>query len=471
LRLAATALLGFVLGACLAALLFPPAHQATLLDKVRRQGELQVVTRYGPLTYYEGPFGPMGLEYELAQAFAASLGVRLKVTTASSVPEIFEALRSGRVQFAAAHLGITEDGRRMARFTPPYRRIALKLVYRMGERRPRGPAELAGKSLEVPPLTSYEAALRALRRGVPGISWNRNVGAFPDDVLQLVSEGLVDCTVADTDELSFARQIYPELASAFDLGTQQQLAWAFPKDADASLYAAAKTFLRRAQGNGSLDRLVRYYQAYLGSIPYVGKQKFRLHVLQRLPALRPLLERAALDVGLDWRLLAAVAYQESHWDPRAVSPAGARGLMMLSGGTAKDLGVRNRHAPEENVPGGAQYLKLMKSMVPDGVAEPDRTWMALAAYNMGYGHLDDARRLTKMQRGDPDRWVDVKQRLPLLMQRTWYSKLRYGYAQGSQAQRYVERIRGYYDMLSHLVEPHAQAAPIPPALRILPGAL
>ena len=97
--------------------------------------------------------------------------------------------------------------------------------------------------------------------------------------------------------------------------------------------------------------------------------------------------------------------------------------------------------------------------------------MALAAYNPGFGHLDDAHKLTKMRQGNPDRWMDVKQRLPFLMQRTWYSRLRYGYAQGAQAQRYVERIRAYYDMLSHLVEPEVRAAPTPPALRILPGAL
>jgi membrane-bound lytic murein transglycosylase F len=161
----------------------------------------------------------------------------------------------------------------------------------------------------------------------------------------------------------------------------------------------------------------------------------------------PVFQEVALAYDLDWRLLAAIGYQESHWDPDAASVTGVRGVMMLTQRTATQLGVTDRLDPEQSIEGGARYFKQMRKRLPGRIPEPDRSWMALAAYNMGMGHLRDARKLTQQQGGNPDRWQDVNERLPLLSQEKYYRETRYGYARGYEARQYVENIRRYYDAL------------------------
>lgn len=142
-------------------------------------------------------------------------------------------------------------------------------------------------------------------------------------------------------------------------------------------------------------------------------------------------------------MLAAIAYQESHWDAQATSPTGVRGMMMLTKNTAQSLGITDRTDAEQSISGGVRYLQDMMSKVPESVPENERIWFALAAYNMGYAHMLDARALTAKTKGNPDSWADVKQRLPLLSQKPYYSKLTYGYARGHEAYAYVENIRKY----------------------------
>jgi membrane-bound lytic murein transglycosylase MltF len=171
---------------------------------------------------------------------------------------------------------------------------------------------------------------------------------------------------------------------------------------------------------------------------------------QRLPALRRHFQEAQTLTGIDWRLLAAIGYQESQWDPGAVSPTGVRGVMMLTAETADRMGVDNRLDPRQSIIGGARYLALLKDALPPDIAEPDRTWIALAAYNQGQGHMEDARRIAKARGGDPDSWLDVKQALPLLSRGGYRHVTRYGYARGFEALTFAENIRNYYDILLRL---------------------
>jgi len=155
---------------------------------------------------------------------------------------------------------------------------------------------------------------------------------------------------------------------------------------------------------------------------------------------------AAKKYHIDWRLLAAIGYQESHWNPKAISPTGVRGIMMLTRKTATELGV-NRLDPASSIEGGAKYYsQILNKMNPD-IPQPDRSWLAMAAYNIGYYHLQDARRITRLRKQNPNYWLDVKKSLPLLTQKKWYSKTRYGYARGYEPVQYVENIRSYYDIL------------------------
>ncbi|HGS6999817.1 TPA: membrane-bound lytic murein transglycosylase MltF, partial [Klebsiella pneumoniae] len=175
---------------------------------------------------------------------------------------------------------------------------------------------------------------------------------------------------------------------------------------------------------------------------YVDTRTFLRAVENVLPDLQPMFEKYARQI--DWRLLAAIAWQESHWDPQATSPTGVRGMMMLTRNTAQSLGLTDRTDAEQSVNGGMRYLQDMMNKVPDSVPKDERIWFALAAYNMGYAHILDAIALTKKQQGNPNSWADVKQRLPLLSQKSYYSRLKYGYARGHEAYAYVENIRKYH---------------------------
>ncbi|UCE88185.1 MAG: membrane-bound lytic murein transglycosylase MltF, partial [Pseudomonadota bacterium] len=264
---------------------------------------------------------------------------------------------------------------------------------------------------------------------------------------------------------------YPSLNVAFDISEPQPLAWAFPLSDDNTLYDAAEAFFEGLTVSGELDRLLERYYGHISKFDYAGTHIYLRHVNRRLPAYRELFERAASDNNLDWRLLAAVAYQESHWNRHAVSPTGVRGIMMLTQATAAHVGIQKRTDPEQSITGGAHYLRKLLDKVPAHIPEPDRTFFALAAYNVGYGHLEDAREITKQRGGDADKWTDVKENLPLLRLRKWYSKTRHGYARGNEPVRYVENIRSYYDILSWHLDRRFPPEPPNPVLSISPPVL
>jgi membrane-bound lytic murein transglycosylase F len=436
--------------------------QRTPLEDVLASGELRVLTRNAATAYYEGPDGPTGLEYDLAKGFADELGVRLSMVPLGNVAEVLKGLRNGKGHLAAAGLTVTASRQEFVRFTPPYQQITPQLVYRIGSPRPASLALLDGR-LEVMADSSHAERLRQLNQENPRLRWSENGRIESEELLNLVAERLIDYTVADSHELRLAQRFQPELRAAFDLAEPEPLAWAFPRDRGDVLYRMAVDYFERLQASGRLAQLVDRHYGHMGEFDYVGTRIFMRHVRERLPRYRELIEKAAADNGLDWRLLAAVAYQESHWNPKAVSPTGVRGFMMLTQATAEYLGIDKRTDLVQSVEGGARYLRKLIDKVPERIAEPDRTWFALAAYNVGYGHLNDARIITQQQGSDPDKWRDVKDNLPLLRKRAWYSKTKHGYARGNEAVIYVENIRSYYDTLVWLMDQQRPTIPLPPA--------
>ena len=178
---------------------------------------------------------------------------------------------------------------------------------------------------------------------------------------------------------------------------------------------------------------------------------FHSHIDTRLPHLRAPFEAAARETGFSWRMLAALGYQESRWRPAAVSPRGAQGVMMLMPLTAKKMGVDNVFSADQNISGGARYLAYMKERIPRRIRDPDRTWMAMAAYNIGIGHLEDARIITQMRKKNPDRWSDVRAHLPRLSDPAWHSRVKRGYANGRETVQFVERVSQFAAILETAV--------------------
>lgn len=425
------------------------AESPSVLQQIKKSGELVIITRNNPTTFYEGPSGATGFEYDLAKLFADYLGVHLKIKTPSKFSDILPAVTRREAHIAAAGLTITEARKKYVRFGPSYMEIKQQLVYRSGTKPPKIIDDIKDGRIEVIAESSHAERIRQLSHET-NIDWYENPDVDSEELLSLVSEKKLDFTIADSHEISMNQHFYPELRVAFDLSAPQQLAWAFPKGKDDSLYNEANIFFADIKNSGMLDQLIERHYGHLQNFDYVGTRKFLRHVDQRLVKYEQTFKQAARNYDIDWRFLASIGYQESHWNPRAISPTGVRGIMMLTRTTAADMGIRNRIDPANSIRGGARYFHQLKNRLSDDIREPDRTWFALAAYNMGLGHVRDAREITGQLGGDPDKWLDVKKALPLLMQKRFHSQTRHGYARGKEALQYVENIRSYYDILVRL---------------------
>ncbi len=424
----------------------------SILEQVFDTGELRVVTLDGPTSYTLGPDGPAGPEYDLVREFAEHLGVTLVIQPVESVSEILPMLLSGESHMAAAGLSVTASRREYLNFGFPYETVDVHLIYRLGTGRPRSIDDILDRSIEVMASTSHVDILESLRADYPTLSWGENADIDAANLLEKVAVGDIDLTIADSTDFNIQRHFFPDLRVALDLFLDDPLAWAFPKGTADSLLSAADDFLIVADRSGLLARVHDRYYGHTKKYDYVGTRNFIRHFESRLPRYRPWFEEAGAQWGVDWRLLAAIGYQESHWRANAVSPTGVRGIMMLTQATADYLGIDDRTDPKNSIFGGAQYFARQTERVADTVGEPDRTWMALAAYNVGFNHVKDARLIVEWQGGDPDSWIDLRKALPLKAQRKWYSKLPYGYARGWEPVLYVQNIRAYYNILRWLTE-------------------
>lgn len=426
------------------------------LEKIRESGVLRIGTLNNQLSYFIGSDGPTGLDYELAQRFAAKLGVKLEMQPMFTLAGLFPTLKRGDVDIVAAGLTMTDDRLAEFRAAPAYYYASQIVVYKKGQWRPRDNEDLAQNkgSLTVVKGSSHEKSLGTLKVLYPQLQWQAIEETDSEELLRMVAKGELDYTIADSVDVALSQRIHPDIATALELTEDEPIAWFVNQTPDDSLYALLIEFFGEMQQSGELAKLEEKYFGHVDTFDYVDTRAFLRAIEKKLPRWESLFKKYSEE--FDWRLIAALSYQESHWNPRAVSPTGVRGMMMLTLPTAKSVGVNNRLDPEQSIRGGTQYLRKMINRVPDSIEEHEKVWFALASYNVGFGHLMDARRLTKQQGGNPDAWSDVKQRLPLLRQRKYYKQTRYGYARGDEALNYVENIRRYYQSIIGYEQAHNQ---------------
>lgn len=431
--------LALVIGTC--------SPRLPLWQQIQRTDTLRLVVYSGPTTYYTDTFGPTGFDYNLAKRFANHLGVELTVVLANSPADVIAKLQAGAGDIGGG-LTITPDRSEQLHFSPPLYDISAQLVYRAGMPKPTSLADLKGVLEVVPGSSHAELLKKAASAEHSNLNWSENEYADSAELLYKVASGEIDYTVAFSHLVSIVRRYKPQLRVAFDIAKQQSMAWAIAPDIDARFSQAVDDFIDKLKNNGELKRLAdTAFRAGYDGGAYVGATTFAKHVKTRLPRYRASFKKAAKLADLDWRMLAAVGYQESHWNPLATSPTGVRGLMMLTTGTARELGVANRLDPYQSINGGARYLRQLIDRIPADIPAPDRVWMALASYNMGYAHLLDVFKLANRHGDDPNRWGDVRKYLPWLTRPSVYQNLKYGYGQGLQALNYVKNIRDYYNIL------------------------
>lgn len=449
----------------------PKLMSPSVLERVKQDGELVVYTRNSPATYYEGPDAPAGLEYDMAKLFADELGVKLTMIIPETLGDILDGVKDGTAHFAAAGLTVTEERKKHFRFGTAYQEITEQLLYHADNPKPKNLSNLGDGTLEVVAGSSHEERLNYLKNIITDLSWKSVTDLETEDLMQLVADEVIDYTIADSNEVALSKPFFLKMRVAFDISEPQKLAWMFAKDKDDSLYKEAVKYFEKIQENGELTRMIERAYGHVDNLNYVGTVVFRRQIAQRLPAFEPMFKKYAQKYDLDWRMLAAIGYQESLLNPEAKSPTGVRGLMMLTRKTSKEMGIENRLDPESSIKGGAKYFAKTRRRMPREITEPDRTWLSMAAYNVGFYHVEDARIITEKRGLDPNKWIDVKTSLPLLAQRKWHKDTKYGYARGWEPVRYVENIRSYYDILRRDDDAADAEDPEPDVFDILPSVL
>ena len=468
-RLAASAsgLIKYAMAVILAGSLLTGCDQKLFrddLESIQARGLLRVVTRNSGTCYYEGPHRPEGFEYDLVKAFADYMGLALELIIVDSEQDMVAHLLGGEADLIAANFLVKQDLRRYLSYGPVYGQIRQMLVGRRGSPLPRTIEDLADQPIWIMAGAFHEKQLNLLKKQHPHLTWMALSDYESEELLEMVETGVIPLTVADSNIIALHRRYYPELEVLFPVAEDQSLAWVV-HPSNTKLLSAVEAWFADPATAMLLDRLNQHYYGHLDDFNYIDITTFQERMRTRLPRYQPFFEQSAADIGMDWKLLAALAYQESHWNPRARSFTGVRGLMMLTRKTAKEMGVANRLDPEESIIGGTQYLHDLHRRLGSSVSEPDRTFMALAAYNVGWGHLQDARTLARRLGKNANAWSDIRSTLPLLRLKKFYRKLPHGYARGAEPVQYVDRIRTYHRILLRQYE---QIGLRPPVRKRLP---
>ena len=423
-----------------------PAEQ---LAPPQETGVLEVATRNGATTYYlDRHQNPIGPEFSLVSRFAESKGWTVNWTMHDSTAEVLQALEAGNTHLAAA--GLTHLPSRTERFTrgPAHTEITDQLVCHRDMRpMPRKPESMPEVSIAVTADSSYVETLNKLASEHEGITFTEDDGRTTEVLLSEVAEQDIDCTVADSNIVQVMRRHFPHLEVAMNLTQGNNLGWYLPAGSD-DLAGTTREWMNSTDGDEAIGYIESRYYAYIGEFDFVDLRALNRRIDERLPNFIDRFAEAETTTGMPADLLAALSYQESHWDPAAVSPTGVRGIMMLTRNTAESLGVMDRLDPVAAIDGGARYLADRHRRLPETIPEPDRTFLALASYNIGRGHLLDARQLARELGKNPDSWDDMKEVLPLKADKRYYPSTRYGYARGYEPVHYVQRIRNYRDVIS-----------------------
>lgn len=418
--------------------------QQTELTKIKQVGELHIETTFGPANYYIEGNRPTGLEYELLKSFSEYIDVKLVIHPHYSLKSMLTKNDDVNISLMAAGLNNTKKRQKDYKTGPSYYQVKSLLIYRKGSLRPRK-IEQVKDPIYVIKGSSHEEYVKQLQLKYPEL--DLTFKTFPDQeiLFKNLEDGNIKLALTNDTTLSQYQYYYPHLAKAFTLQSNLDVVWFMPKGLDDSLSNAVLEFFSMMQANGKLEQLKEKYFGHIDTFDFVDTRIFLRRAQSQLPKYEPLFKQYAGD--LDWRLLAAVSYQESHWNPRAKSPTGVRGMMMLTWPTAKQYGVTSRINAEQSIRGGATHLSRLIKRLPDTIPEHERPWFALAAYNIGYSHLMDARKITSSLGQNENSWYEVKEVIPLLQQEKWYKYTKYGFARGNEAVKYVSNIRKYYDSL------------------------
>lgn len=411
-------------------------------EHVQNRGELRIAIRESEGIYWPEGSEFNGLEHDIIEALENELDVPVQLFAVNNLDDLYRAIGAGAVDVG---LPGTSRSPSSSKKHQPYLTTDVGRIYKANSNITNADSTNETKVIGIVDPIAHQSIMQSkidAQTAIASFDSDRSI----NEILTLLNLGDLDQVIMDERDFKPQQSIFPTLRFEA-IEADRDVHFIYKDDEDGSISSRINAVLNQFEASELLNQITDRYYGEALEFDFVDNLTFEKHMASRLPTYIDLFKTYGEANGFDWRLLAAVAYQESHWRANARSPTGVRGLMMVTLNTAREMGIENRLDPEQSTQAGARYLATLKARIPEEITEPDRTWFALAAYNVGYGHLQDARKITELLEDNPNRWVDVRTHLPKLALKEYYPWTRYGFARGSEPVTYVANIRRFYERL------------------------
>ena len=417
----------------------------TRFEKIKKTGVLRLITNNSVNNYYYYNGQPTGFEYDLAKEFADFLKLDLDIV-APGWSNMFVYLEQGKGDFIASGLAITKKRLEKVNFSIPYMNIQQRIIHHKLVYSPKNIEDLTFRSLHVRRGTSYHSRLEEIKKSGINFNYILHDNIPTQELIHMVHNRKIKLTVAYDNVAYLNQRYYPDIRIGIPLQKKESLAWAVNKE-DLEMLEQINKFFLYANETGILQNIYDKYYANIEDSDPFDLKKFHLRITTRLPKYKKIIIEESKKYDFDWKLIAAVVYQESHFNPNAKSFTNVRGLMQITEITAEEMGIENRLNPSQSIKAGIKYLDKMVKKFKYIEDDYERMLFGLASYNIGYGHVTDAISIARKMGLKEKRWQNLKTVLPLLSKPEYYEQSKHGYARGWETVQYIENILTYFDIL------------------------
>ena len=423
------------------------SKESSKLKQIKSNGILRIALVADPPHYFPSKVKKRGYDFELVSHYATSIDVELEIIKTNTSDEIIFLLNQGKVDIGILGSSPEFDQKNIKNVVTYNNSKWYVIGNRANRQLPKSIDSIEPNTMIVANGSNASFILHSIKEDYPSLLWDELKNTNVRSILERINENHSKISIISEDIYVYYQYLFPETKKIFVLPIKYPSRWLVKNNNNLSFLYSINSFFNKYKQNGKLEKIGKTYYEHLNAFDYVDIRYYLKRIDKKLPKYKKYFVEAAKNSALDARIIAAVSYQESHWNRKARSPTGVRGMMMLTLDTAKRVGVKNRLNAKQSIFGGAKYLKILYESLSNTIKEPDRLWFALAAYNIGLGHVEDARTITKSQGDNPNSWIDVEKHIPKLSQKKWYKKTKYGFARGHESIEFVKRVRRYYDIL------------------------
>ena len=423
------------------------SKESSKLKQIKSNGILRIALVADPPHYFPNKVKERGYDFELVSHYATSIDVELEIIKTNTSNEIIFLLNQGKVDIGILGSSPEFDQKNIENVVTYNNSKWYVIGNRANRQLPKSIDSIEPNTMIVANGSNASFMLHSIGEDYPSLLWDELKNTNVRSILERINENHSKISIISEDIYAYYQYLFPETKKIFVLPIKYPSRWLVKNNNNLSFLYSINSFFNKYKQNGKLEKIGKTYYEHLSAFDYVDIRYYLKRINKKLPKYKKYFVEAAKNSALDARIIAAVSYQESHWNRKARSPTGVRGMMMLTLDTAKRVGVKNRLNAKQSIFGGAKYLKILYESFSNTIEEPDRLWFTLAAYNIGLGHVEDARTITKSQGDNPNSWIDVEKHIPKLSQKKWYKKTKYGFARGHESIEFVKRVRRYYDIL------------------------